>query len=116
MAKFIIQPHGRLQEWIADEMGYFRDAGLDYEFVRGPSADTRKKVDAGGKVTDLLSGAFESLREGRRQQGRQIRYFMRVPLGGQPGLGATGWDDVGQILCRHAGRHHGAAGIAHRGA
>jgi len=23
MAKFIIQPHGRLQEWIADHKGYF---------------------------------------------------------------------------------------------
>src|SRR5262245_45571187 len=32
MAKFVIQPHGRLQEWIADEKGYFRDEGLDYEF------------------------------------------------------------------------------------
>src|ERR1700683_787441 len=69
MAKFIIQPHGRLQEWIADEVGYFRDAGLDYEFVRGPSADTRKSVDAGGKVTDLLSGAFESYEKGGGNKG-----------------------------------------------
>jgi NitT/TauT family transport system substrate-binding protein len=60
MAKFVIQPHGRLQEWIAHENGYFRDEGLDYEFVRGPSADTQKIVDASGKVTDLMSGAFES--------------------------------------------------------
>src|SRR4051794_10538390 len=60
MAKFIIQPHGRLQEWIAHEKGYFRDEGLDYEFVRGPSADSKKNVDAAGKVTDLMSGAFES--------------------------------------------------------
>jgi hypothetical protein len=29
MGKFIIQPHGRRQEWIADERGYFRDEGLD---------------------------------------------------------------------------------------
>ena len=29
MEKFIIQPHGRLQEWIAHEKGYFRDEGLD---------------------------------------------------------------------------------------
>ena len=35
MAKFTIQPHGRLQEWIAHEKGYFRDAGLDYEFRGG---------------------------------------------------------------------------------
>jgi hypothetical protein len=30
MGTFTIQPHGRLQEWIADEKGYFHDAGLDY--------------------------------------------------------------------------------------
>ena len=37
MGKFIIQPHGRLQEWIAHEKGYFRDEGLDYEFAAGSS-------------------------------------------------------------------------------
>ncbi len=28
VTRFIIQPHGRLQEWIAHEKGYFRDQGL----------------------------------------------------------------------------------------
>ena len=32
MAKFIIEPHFRLHEWVAEEKGYFRDEGLDYEF------------------------------------------------------------------------------------
>ena len=32
MAKFRIQPHVRLQEWVADENGFFVDEGLDYEF------------------------------------------------------------------------------------
>jgi hypothetical protein len=32
MAKFVISPHFRLQEWVAEEKGYFRDEGLDYEF------------------------------------------------------------------------------------
>jgi NitT/TauT family transport system substrate-binding protein len=32
MAKFVIQPHVRLQEWVAEDLGFFRDAGLDYEF------------------------------------------------------------------------------------
>ena len=27
-----IMPHGRLQEWVAEEKGYFRAEGLDYEF------------------------------------------------------------------------------------
>ena len=33
MAKFRIMPHSRLQEWVAEEKGYFRDEGLDYEFI-----------------------------------------------------------------------------------
>lgn len=60
MEKFIIQPHGRLQEWIAHEKGYFRDEGLDYEFLPGPSASSAKKTDASGKILDVVSGAFES--------------------------------------------------------
>jgi hypothetical protein len=60
MSKFVIQPHGRLQEWIAHEKGYFRDEGLDYEFLFGPSSGKPKQLDPSGKVTDMLSGAFES--------------------------------------------------------
>jgi hypothetical protein len=26
-------PHGRLQEWVAEEKGYFTAEGLDYSFV-----------------------------------------------------------------------------------
>ena len=32
MAKFVISPHFRLQEWVAEEKGYFAQEGLDYEF------------------------------------------------------------------------------------
>jgi NitT/TauT family transport system substrate-binding protein len=32
MAKIRIQPHVRLQEWVAEDEGFFRDEGLDYEF------------------------------------------------------------------------------------
>jgi hypothetical protein len=32
MSKFVIEPHFRLQEWVAEEKGYFREAGLEYEF------------------------------------------------------------------------------------
>ena len=32
MNKFVIQPHFRLQEWVADEKGYFAAEGLDYVF------------------------------------------------------------------------------------
>ena len=60
MGKFTIQPHGRLQEWIAHEKGYFRDEGLNYEFRHGLASQSQKQLDASGKVPDLLSGAFES--------------------------------------------------------
>src|SRR5690348_3486733 len=69
MAKFIIQPHGRLQEWIAHEKGYFDAEGLDYEFQGGLSAERKKQVDAGGKVIDVMSGAFESYRQGGGNKG-----------------------------------------------
>jgi hypothetical protein len=32
VSKFIIEPHFRLQEWVAEEKGYFRLEGLEYEF------------------------------------------------------------------------------------
>ena len=32
MARFVISPHFRLHEWVAEEKGYFRDEKLDYEF------------------------------------------------------------------------------------
>ena len=32
MAKFVISPHFRLHEWVAEEKGYFKAEGLDYEF------------------------------------------------------------------------------------
>ena len=69
MGKFTIQPHGRLQEWIAHEKGYFRDEGLDYEFRYGPSSLSQKELDASGKVPDLLSGAFESYKQGGGNKG-----------------------------------------------
>jgi hypothetical protein len=69
MAKFIIQPHGRLQEWIAHENGYFRDEGLDYEFGFNPASGQEKQVDAAGRVTDLLAGAFESYKRADGNKG-----------------------------------------------
>jgi hypothetical protein len=32
VGKFVIQPHFRLQEWVAKEKGYFAEEGLDYIF------------------------------------------------------------------------------------
>ncbi len=69
MGKFTIQPHGRLQEWIAHEKGYFRDEGLDYESGRGLAADSVKQIDASGKVAEVRSGAFESYQQAGGNKG-----------------------------------------------
>lgn len=69
MGKFIIQPHGRLQEWIADEKGYFRDEGLDYEFQHGLSMDRVKRIDGTGKIAEIRSGAFEDYERGGGNKG-----------------------------------------------
>ena len=42
--KFIIQPHFRLQEWVAEEKGYFKDEGLDYEFRKRCSRPTARRT------------------------------------------------------------------------
>lgn len=59
--KFIIQPHFRLQEWIAEEKGYFKDEGLDYIFREEVKSTDGKVHDKGNKV-----GAFQSFEEGRK--------------------------------------------------
>ena len=68
MPKFRIVPHGRLQEWVAEEKGYFADEGLDYEFVpsNGPNATVNPSVDsAEGAPMEIKRGAFESMESGR---------------------------------------------------
>ena len=64
MATFRIQSHGRLQEWIAHENGYFTDEGLEYEFVHNPlmSDEVAAKTDV--SVPDHRSGAFEEMESG----------------------------------------------------
>ena len=69
MTRFRIQPHGRLQEWVAEEKGYFADEGLDYEFV--PSYYGQTPGYGGfaqgnsGVAPEVKSGAYESYAEGR---------------------------------------------------
>lgn len=60
MSKFVIQPHFRLQEWVAEEKGYFTDEGLDYVFHEQVQATDGKIHDKGAKV-----GAYQSLEAGR---------------------------------------------------
>lgn len=60
MSKFIIEPHFRLQEWIAHEKGYFTQEGLDYEFRELVRSTDGKHHNKGDKV-----GAFQSFEKGR---------------------------------------------------
>ena len=60
MAKFKIEPHFRLQEWVAEEKGYFRDEGLDYEFK-----EFIRSSDGAHHATQGASGAFQSIEKGR---------------------------------------------------
>ena len=68
MSKFRIIPHRRLQEWVAEEKGYFSEEGLDYEFV--PSGDLEgfrnPAIDSADKApSEVKRGAFESMEAGR---------------------------------------------------
>jgi len=68
MGKFIIQPHVRLQEWVAEERGHFTDEGLDYELVEGlagASRTTSAVRRADDVPAELRSGAFEDMQQGR---------------------------------------------------
>jgi hypothetical protein len=59
MAKFVVEPHFRLQEWVAEEKGYFRAEGLDYEFrelIRSSGGQHHNKG---------AQGAFQSIEQGR---------------------------------------------------
>jgi NitT/TauT family transport system substrate-binding protein len=66
MAKFRIQSHGRLQEWVADEKGYFKDEGLNYDFLVKPIATWSSVVESTESApAEVQRGAFESIEDGR---------------------------------------------------
>jgi hypothetical protein len=72
MSAFKIQPHNRLQEWVAEEKGYFAAEGLDYtfHFVGSPDAVGvgRNYHLNGGSIQSteqVKTGAFETMEAGR---------------------------------------------------
>jgi ABC-type nitrate/sulfonate/bicarbonate transport system substrate-binding protein len=72
MGKLIIQPHGRLNDWVADEKGYFREEGLDYELnVEGSRKNTPRLagVDSSSTLADHRFGAFERYAQGHGRKG-----------------------------------------------
>ena len=60
MSKFKIEPHFRLQEWVAEEKGYFAAAGLDYEFN-----EFIRSTGGAHHQTTGKRGAFQSIERGR---------------------------------------------------
>jgi len=70
MPRLRIQPHVRLQEWVAEDEGFFREEGLDYEFDPEGFAGGTVYADASVQPGDaapmaVRSGAFEDMQEGR---------------------------------------------------
>jgi hypothetical protein len=59
-SKFVIQPHFRLHEWVAEEKGYFKDEGLDYVFQETVRSTGGKAHASGDK-----SGAMQTFEKGR---------------------------------------------------
>jgi ABC-type nitrate/sulfonate/bicarbonate transport system substrate-binding protein len=54
MSRFVISPHFRLHEWVAEEKGYFRDEGLEYEFR--PVFKSHATPDKVGAYTSFEQG------------------------------------------------------------
>jgi hypothetical protein len=60
MEKFVIEPHFRLHEWVAEEKGYFHEEGLDYEFN-----ELIRTTGGQHHMTPDKVGAFQSIEKGR---------------------------------------------------
>jgi len=60
MSNFIVAPHFRLQEWVAEEKNYFAAEGLDYEF-----RETMDSRSGGGHQIGNKVGAYQTFEAGR---------------------------------------------------
>jgi NitT/TauT family transport system substrate-binding protein len=72
MSKLTIQPHGRLNDWVADEKGYFSEEHLEYELnVEGSRKNTPKlaAVELNLSIEDNRFGAYERYAEGHGRKG-----------------------------------------------
>jgi hypothetical protein len=61
MTKFLIEPHFRLHEWVAEEKNYFGKEGLDYDFNELIQSTDGQIHNKGDKV-----GAFQAIEKGRK--------------------------------------------------
>lgn len=69
MARFVISTHGRLQDWIADEKGFFAEEGLDYELDVRVLENADQSIEAGPRIEtgqrgEVRVGAYELYQSG----------------------------------------------------
>jgi len=72
VSTFVINSHGRLQEWVAEERGYFAQVGLDDYALQAHSIltkDAPKLSVASQPVQDNKVGAYQSYEQGRDASG-----------------------------------------------
>lgn len=68
MTTFIVNPHGRLQEWIAEEKGYFDQVGLENYRLSAHSLLTKNApnlTSESTQVNDRKTGAYQTYEQGR---------------------------------------------------
>ena len=65
MSKFIIGPHMRLQEWVAEEKGYFKNEGLDYDFIDSTGFSQLSVKSATELPKNQIKGAYQTIEQGR---------------------------------------------------
>jgi NitT/TauT family transport system substrate-binding protein len=57
------QRHGRIQEWVAEELGFFREAGLNYEIVDGRAHGSAALHPSALPIPDDPTGQPSAYRE-----------------------------------------------------
>ena len=104
-----IQPHVRLQEWVAEDEGFFREERLDYEFVpRGLCRGTGSAAfvsPASWRPQQSCSGAFR----GVRRLAGPVSVGRGLPLGHHHAPPRGPRQHVGQGLLGVRDRHPCAA-------
>ena len=99
---FLIQPHVRLQEWVAEEHGYFREAGLDYEFEpRGLAGSTVSTSPV--RTADALTAQWQAA---ETSQLRPFCMSSKAPLA--TSMGASSAVLTGDVLTVEPARPRGS--------
>ncbi|MGH2873593.1 MAG: hypothetical protein ACRDL5_14175, partial [Solirubrobacteraceae bacterium] len=93
MGKLRIATHGRLQDWIAVERGYFEDEGLEYELDVRAQENSQQDVPV-ERPGDIRTGAYE---------------LYRSSSGGKQGMSCACHWAVNQAASDAAGRMWGGA-------